>query len=210
MGRTLGAISGQHVFGAVLGIQRAFWHSFQLTMKEAAPLCHDFEQFTAAYPSAIDMSRSGAVNCGLPQALPSLTALRSGVLEAGATFVSENFPYLTTGTLAQGIYRWKLPTVYDMSVWIAERDGPVTWAEFDEWYSAFTPADELRRLVHDAWDSGELALGTHLMKTSEADDVKPIRPRICVFCSPDDLGDEARKTSMTRLGPGSRVSGLEW
>jgi DNA repair photolyase len=193
LGRTLGAISGRHIFCAVLGIQRAFWASFQRAMKSLGPECHDLEKFWSAYPDTINFSRTAAVTCELPQALTSLMALRSGVLESGAIFVSENFPYLSSGALTQGIYHWKLPTVYDMSEWIAARNHPVTWSEFEVWYSTFRPSSNLQQLVRDTWHSGELTLGTHLARISRGDEVE-------YQFIPEFLAAPAQTTVVTRRG----------
>ena len=191
LGRRLGSISGRHIFCAMLGIQRAYWPSFQLVMKEVSPLCHNFEQFSAAYPDVINFSRTGAVICQLPQALPPLMALRTGVLQSGAVFVSENYPYLSTGALEHDIYRWKLPTVFDMAAWITAQGGPVGWEEFDGWYTPFGPSDELRQLVRGAWISGELMLGTRLAQITDNEEVR-------YQYMPDYLSTPAQNTLVTR------------
>lgn len=193
LGRKLASISGRHVFCAMLGLQRAFWPSFQRTMKEAGPACYNVDIFSDAYPEVADFSRTGAVTCELPKALPSLMALRTGVCESGATFVSENFPYLSTGALDGGIYRWKLPTVYDMAAWVTTQDKPVRWDEFYSWYSTFRPSGELKQLVRDGWDSGELMLGTRLTKINEHDET-------CYQYTSNYVSTPAQSTLVTRRG----------
>lgn len=194
LGRTLGGVSGRHVFCAVLGLQRAFWASFQQVMKEVSHLCHDYEQFIDAYPDVQNFSRTSAVTCELPQALPALTAVRAGVNESGALFISENYPYLSTGALEQGIYRWKLPTIYDMAAWAAAQNRPVGWDEFDAWYGAFGPSDELRKLVHDAWVSGELMLGTRLDRVVDEENKDEVQYQYI----PDYVSTPAHSTLVTR------------
>ncbi|MFI1919359.1 SPL family radical SAM protein [Nocardia sp. NPDC020380] len=159
LGFELAGISGRHVFAAVLGAQRAFWGSFYGVMDDAAADCHSIDEFRAAYGRDLDFERSAAVTCGLGPASPTLMPLREGVTRGGALFVSENFPHLTTGALEGGIYRWKLPTVYDMAAWVSTRPGTVYWNEFDHWYQEFRPGPELTTLVKSLWDSRELFVG---------------------------------------------------
>lgn len=191
LGRTLGGLCGAHIFCAVFGVQRAFWPSFQRTMKEVSHLCADYEKFTAAYPDVQDFSRTGAVICELPDVLPALAALRDGVGESGSLFISENYPYLSTGALKGGIYRWKLPTAYDMAEWVAAQDGPLGWPEFSGWYETFKPSDELKELVRGAWSSGDLMLGTRLMRVADDGEVR-------YQYMPDYVSSPAHSTLVTR------------
>lgn len=192
LGRALASVSGRHVFSAMLGAQRAFWPSFHEVMRQSAALCHDWDEFESAYPLGMDFSRDSATTCEPNEALPSLTALRAGVLEGGATFVSENYPYLTTGPLEGGIYRWKLPTVYDMAAWVATAEGMVSWEEMANWYSAFAPSDDLVALVRSGWDSGELFLGTRLVRTIADGGAVQYQH------APEELSTQARRTLVTR------------
>jgi DNA repair photolyase len=194
LGRALGSVSGRHVFSAMLGAQRAFWPSFYQVMGGTAAFCHDFKEFVAAYPQEMDFSRESAATCELPEALPALMALRAGVQTAGATFVSENYPYLSTGALDGGIYRWKLPTAYDIAAWITAQGKPVGWADIDSWYAGFTPASVLVDLVRATWDSGELLLGTRLART--VDDEGVVR----YHYTPEYVSAPARRTLVTRRG----------
>jgi hypothetical protein len=133
--------------------------------------CDSFEEFGKAYARSIDFVRDAAVTCEPTMAEPTLAALRSGVLEGGATFVSENYPYLTTGALEGGIYRWKLPTVYDMAAYITSSEHSVSWDVFSAWYQGFRPGERLLQLVRPLWDSGELFLGTRLAREETSDGV---------------------------------------
>ena len=162
MGRRLAEVSGSHVFSAMLGARKPFWAPFYRSMDSVAHLCGSFETFERAYPRDFDFGAGGADTCEFEYALAGLTPLRDGVVEGGATFVSENYPYLTTGSLDHGIYRWKLPTAYDMASWISDQDGLVEWPAFLAWYRRYQPSERLVELVHTLWDSGELFLGTHL------------------------------------------------
>ena len=81
--------------------------------------------------------------CQLPQALPPLMALRTRSAPIRRSFRIGEYPYLSTGALEHDIYRWKLPTVFDMAAWITAQGGPVGWEEFDGWYTPFGPSDEL-------------------------------------------------------------------
>lgn len=160
LGYELGSLSGRHVFNAVLGAQKAWWGPFYDVMEAAADDLDSLEAFRAAYPHELQFERDSAVNCGLDAILGTLLPFRQGVTRAGAVFVAENFPHLTTGALEGGIYRWKLPTVYDMAAWVSAQDRPVDWTAFCAWYQGFNPGQRLTDLVSNLWDSGELFVGT--------------------------------------------------
>ncbi|WP_433678025.1 SPL family radical SAM protein [Nocardia sp. CA-119907] len=160
LGYELGSLSGRHVFNAVLGAQKAWWGPFYDVMEAAAGDLDSLEAFRAAYPRELQFERDSAVNCGLDAVLGTLLPFRQGVTRAGAVFVAENFPHLSTGALEGGIYRWKLPTVYDMAAWVAGQEQPVDWTGFSAWYQGFNPGQRLTDLVSELWDSGELFVGT--------------------------------------------------
>lgn len=164
LGKRLAEVCGSHVFSAMLGARKPYWETFHRGMDAVADYCGSFETFKSAYPRDFDFSRDAAGTCDFDHALPALSPLREGVTQGGASYVSENYPFLTTGPLEGGIYRWKLPTVYDMASWIQGRDTVVGWSEFLTWYRGFQPSDRLVELVQSLWDSGELFLGTHLSK----------------------------------------------
>ncbi|MEV0296986.1 radical SAM protein [Nocardia sp. NPDC050710] len=167
LGYELASLSGRHVFNAVLGAQKAWWNTFYGVMEGAADAIDSLELFRAAYPRELDFERDAAVNCGLSDALSTLLPFRDGVTRGGATFVAENFPHLTTGPLEGGIYRWKLPTVYDMARWVSAQTGPVDWGAFSAWYAGHTPGDRLTGLVRGLWDQGELFVGTAVGPAAE-------------------------------------------
>ncbi|MEN4475737.1 radical SAM protein [Mycolicibacterium cosmeticum] len=164
MGKRLAETCGSHVFSAMLGARKPFWESLYQQMDAIADECGSFETFQRAYPRNFDFSRGAADTCDFEYALPALTPLREGVCEGGAAYVSENYPFLTTAPLEGGIYRWKLPTVYDMATWIQGRGAVAEWPDFLAWYQDFGPSDRLVELVRTLWDSGELFLGTRLAK----------------------------------------------
>lgn len=164
LGKRLAEACGSHVFSAMLGARKPYWKPFYAGMDAVADACGSFETFEQAYPRDFDFSRDAAGTCDFEYALPALTPLRDGVVEGGATYVSENYPFLTTGPLENGIYRWKLPTVYDMSSWVQARGGVVEWPDFLDWYRGFRPSDQLVELVKSLWDNGELFLGTYLAR----------------------------------------------
>lgn len=164
MGKRLAETCGSHVFSAMLGARKPFWASLYQQMDAIADECGSFETFQRAYPRNFDFSRGAADTCDFEYALPALTPLREGVCEGGAAYVSENYPFLTTAPLEGGIYRWKLPTVYDMATWIQGRGAVAQWPDFLAWYQGFGPSDRLVELVRSLWDSGELFLGTRLAK----------------------------------------------
>ncbi len=161
-GKRLAEACGSHVFSAMLGARRPYWKPFYEGMDAVADACGSFGAFEKAYPRGFDFTRDAAGTCSFDDALPALTPLRDGVTAGGAMYVSENYPFLTTGALTGGIYRWKLPTVYDMVTWIQSQDGVVRWADFLTWYRDFRPSDSLVDLVKSLWASGELFLGTYL------------------------------------------------
>lgn len=161
-GKSLAETCGSHVFSAMLGARKPYWKSFYDGMDAVTDALGSFETFERAYPREFDFSRDAAGTCGFEYALPALTPLRDGVTAGGATYVSENYPFLTTGALTKGIYRWKLPTVYDMASWIQSQPGAVEWENFLTWYRDFRPSDRLIELVRSLWVSGELFLGTYL------------------------------------------------
>jgi DNA repair photolyase len=166
-GKRLAEACGSHVFSAMLGARKPYWKPFYDGMDSVADACGSFETFEKAYPRAFDFSRDAAGTCSFEDALPALTPLRDGVTAGGATYVSENYPFLTTGALSGGIYRWKLPTVYDMATWIQSQAGVVTWPEFMLWYHDFRPSPGLLELVKSLWASGELFLGTYLAQQAQ-------------------------------------------
>jgi DNA repair photolyase len=166
-GKRLAEACGSHVFSAMLGARKPYWTPFYQGMDAVADACGSFETFENAYPRDFDFSRDAAGTCSFEHALPALTPLRDGVTAGGATYVSENYPFLTTGALTGGIYRWKLPTVYDMATWIQAQDGVVSWADFLAWYRDFRPSDSLVELVKSLWASGELFLGTYLARQDD-------------------------------------------
>lgn len=167
LGKRLAETCGSHVFSAMLGARKPYWTPFYQGITAVADHCGSFEVFQEAYPRDFDFSREAAGTCDFEHALPALTPLRDGVTEGGATYVSENYPFLTTGPLEGGIYRWKLPTVYDMATWVEARSTVVGWTEFLAWYDGFKPSDRLVELVRSLWDSGELFLGTYLAKQDD-------------------------------------------
>lgn len=166
-GKRLADACGSHVFSAMLGARKPYWKPFYEGMDAVAAHCGSFETFERAYSRDFDFSRGAAGTCSFEDALPALTPLREGVTDGGAIYVSENYPYLTTGALTGGIYRWKLPTVYDMATWIQAQDGTVEWSDFLQWYRDFRPREALIELVHGLWTSGELFLGTYLAQQSD-------------------------------------------
>jgi DNA repair photolyase len=167
MGKRLAETCGSHIFSAMLGARKPYWAPFYQGMDAIAHECGSFETFEQAYPRDFDFGRGAADTCDFEHALPALTPLRDGATAGGATYVSENYPFLTTGPLEQGIYRWKLPTVYDMASWIQRRQAVTEWSDFLPWYKGFLPSDRLVELVRSVWDSGELFLGTHLAKQGD-------------------------------------------
>ncbi|MGW5383962.1 radical SAM protein [Nocardia sp. NPDC003963] len=162
LGYELGSLSGRHVFNAVLGAQKAWWKGFYDVMEAAARSgeIHDIDAFRSAYARDLPFERDAAINCGLDAVINTLVPFREGVTRAGAIFVAENYPHLTTGALEGGIYRWKLPTVYDMAAWVAAQPSPVDWNAFESWYSTYRPSPQLTELVRGLWCSGELFVGT--------------------------------------------------
>lgn len=170
LGQRLGEISRRHVFCAILGAQKAYWPAFQIAMKSAEQFCNNYEQFTNAYPEDLIFERSSsAVTCELALALPSIAAVKAGVVSSGATFVSENFPFLTSAPLEGGIYRWKLPTVYDMETWVREKGGSTSYADFHIWHSKFRPSLSLTGLAKELWDNGQLMSGTRLKRKDDSE-----------------------------------------
>lgn len=167
LGKRLAEACGSHVFSAMLGARKPFWESFYKSMDDVAGYCGSFETFQSAYPLDFDFSPDAANTCGIEQALPTLEPFRDGVTEGGAIYVSENYPYLTTGALEGGIYRWKLPTVYDMAEWIQSTGSRTTWEDFVGWYQNFQPSTGLLETVRSLWQSGELFAGTYLSKVSD-------------------------------------------
>jgi DNA repair photolyase len=192
LGAELAEISGRHVFAAMLGAQRAYWDSFTAVVDGVAAHFHSIERFRNAYPTGLELVRASAVTCSIDDALVDLEPFREGVVSAGATFVSENYPYLTTGALDGGIYRWKLPTVFDMASWVADQEGAVDWAEFRRWYVKFEPSEALIGTVESCWNSGELFVGTTLSRGISASG--PTYERGEVLISP------ARRTLVARRG----------
>lgn len=190
LGYELGSLSGRHVFSAVLGAQKAWWSGFYDVMEAAAQNgeIHSLEDFRAAYARELPFVRDAAINCGLDAVLDILLAFRQGVIGTGAIFVAENYPHLTTGPLEGGIYRWKLPTVYDMAAWVATQGRPVDWARFEAWYSGYQPSIQLNELVRGLWDSGELFLGTTIAAATEPG---------CYIIG-DNVTDTARTTLVAR------------
>lgn len=164
MSKRLAETCGSHIFSAMLGVRKPYWAPFYKEMDAIADECGSFETFEAAYPRDFDFSRGAADTCDFEHALPALTPLRDGATAGGATYVSENYPFLTTGALEGGIYRWKLPTVYDMASWIESRGAVTEWSDFLTWYHGYRPSDKLVELVSGLWESGELFLGTRLAK----------------------------------------------
>jgi len=164
LGRELGTISQRHIFAAVLGAQKGFWDTFYQLTKDIWQDFASWEQFNEAYPETLQDTLRGeaAATCTLDQILPSISALRAGALAGGAQFVSENYPFLTTAPQTGGIYRWKLPTVYDMAESISQRATWTDWDTFLTWYRDYNPTESLIQVVKQAWESGELFSGTHL------------------------------------------------
>lgn len=166
MGKRLAEACGSHIFSAMLGARKPFWAPFYEGMGAIADQCGSFETFEQAYPRDFTFGGNAADTCEFEHALPALTPLRDGVTAGGATYVSENYPFLTTGPLEGGIYRWKLPTVYDMASWI-QGQGTAEWPDFLAWYRGFQPGDRLVELVRSLWVSGELFLGAYLAKQDD-------------------------------------------
>lgn len=166
LGHRLGELSGRHVFSAVLGAQKGFWKSFYDVAYAARHLFSSWITFAAAYTEnpGFAPDNDGAITCELSEVLDDLLALRAGVVETGAVFVSENYPYLTTGALNDGIYRWKIPTVFDMVEHLRTQDSHVSWDRFMEWYQRFEPTRIALDVVRAGWRSGDLFSGTNVAR----------------------------------------------
>lgn len=191
-GKHLAQACGSHVFSAMLGARRPYWKPFYEGMDAVAEHCGSFETFERAYPRDFDFTRDAAGTCSFEDAMPALTPLRDGVTDGGAIYVSENYPFLTTGALTDGIYRWKLPTVYDMATWIQSQEQVVEWADFLAWYRDFKPSENLIELVHGLWASGELFLGTYLAQQGDG------------YAATDDLLLPAHHTLVAKRTPVSQ------
>ncbi|HEX6911832.1 MAG TPA: radical SAM protein, partial [Longimicrobium sp.] len=163
------ATGATHIFTAMFGARPGFWEDFRDLLFSLRDRIHDWGQFTRAYPADLRLDPADAVTCDVEHAEPVLRPVREAALEKGRPFISENYAAFTTAPLMGGIYRWKLPTVYDMATWIASRGGPVGWDEFREgYYRAFSPSPELEGIVHGHWRDGSLFAGA-LVQAGERD-----------------------------------------
>jgi DNA repair photolyase len=181
---------GRHLFAAMLGGRKGFWNTFYDAMEAVAHEAHSIETFRAAYARDMDFSKGAADTCDSDQAREVLLPLRDGIAGAGGTFVSENYPYLTTGPLEGWIYRWKLPTVYDMTAWVRDQDEPVSWDDFLPWYLEFRPGLALVELVRGLWESGELFLGTYVARDDTSDELR--------YTSSDEVLEPASHTLVAK------------
>ena len=153
----------RHIFTAVLGARQSYWDAFVSLLESIQDRIDSWDTFRAAYPPSLSFSGDAADTCDIEHAVPVFQPIRSVAIGRGATFISENYPAYTTGALTGGIYRWKLPTVYDMGEWIRNQGKPVDFASFvDSYYRAFDPPDALLEVVESLWTDGSLFVGAML------------------------------------------------
>jgi DNA repair photolyase len=158
-----------HLFTAMFGARPGYWTSFVELLHSLRAKIRSWETFRAAYPPDFVVDGDAAVTCAIEHAVPVLMPIRAAAFRARAPFISENYPAFSTAALEGGIYRWKLPTVYDMAEWIGARPGPVAWDEFwSGYYAAFAPSDVLAHRVKSLWEDGTLFVGSRIeMKPGE-------------------------------------------
>jgi DNA repair photolyase len=163
----MAAAGGRHVFGAILGARPGFWSGFVTALETLRPArFHDWDAFRDAYPPdmRLDAAEGAATGTG-PAVVDCTRELRHACDSAGLPFVSETVPGLSSATLTGGIYRWKMPTVYDMASWIRAQARPVHLATFDrDYYQAFAPSAALRSLVAQLWQDSSLFQNTAVQR----------------------------------------------
>jgi DNA repair photolyase len=149
-----------HLFTAQLGARPAFWSQFVELMSSVRHLVHDWDGFVSAYGPDLLVAQGPATTCDVVHAERSLLPIRDVSMEYGRPFISENYVAFTTAPLTGGIYRWKLPTVYDMAAWIRSQARSIGWEEFySVYYQNFAPSAELAGIVYSLWKAGSLFLG---------------------------------------------------
>lgn len=159
-----------HIFTAVLGARPAFWPSFVKLLSTLRGQMDSWETFVDAYPEDFVPSGDNADTCDVSHAEPVFRPIRDVAIRRGKPFISENYAAYTTGELSGGIYRWKLPTVYDMAAWIGSQSTPVTFPTFKaRYYDQFNPPSELVDLVEKSWNSRSLFLGARVRPSTATD-----------------------------------------
>jgi hypothetical protein len=121
---------------------------------------NNWELFDRAY-GEIAFEAAAATTCDSATSFEVMLPFLDVARQLAVPVISENYPCFTSGALDGGIYRWKLPTVYDMAEWIRAQQAPVDWRQFrEEYYQAYRPSLALLNLVHQWWEAGELFQGT--------------------------------------------------
>lgn len=160
----LAEAGARHIFLAMLGARHAYWSSFLKALGD--DVLDEPEVFNAAYGD-ISFVQGAATTCGMATSHQIMEPFIDVATRYDIAAISENFPCYTTQRLEGGIYRWKLPTAYEMAEWIREQREPVSWQQFlAEYYQPFLPSEPLVKLVHQAWESGGLFEGSTVMETA--------------------------------------------
>lgn len=163
----LGRAGASHIFLAMLGARSPFWATFLDSLHSDPAIVNDWTTFELAY-SGIEFERAAATTCDIGTSRDTMGPFLDTALHFGIPVVSENYPCFSVGTLEDGIYRWKLPTVHDMTEWIRRQSGPVCWEQFyNDYYAAFRPPASLIPLVRRCWQDGELFEGSRIGAAGE-------------------------------------------
>lgn len=163
----LGRAGASHIFLAMLGARSPFWATFLDSLRSDPAIMNDWATFELAYGD-IEFERAAATTCDIGTSRDAMEPFLDTALRSGIPVVSENYPCFSAGTLEDGIYRWKLPTVHDMTEWIRRQPDPVGWEQFfDDYYATFRPSASLIASVRGYWQDGELFEGTRIGAAGE-------------------------------------------
>lgn len=156
---------GRHIFACILGGRKSYWDQLVEALARLGPSdFYDWSAFTSLYgpKESFDDHRRAQ-----PSEYEYLTRIMKSIMvscqELGVGFVCENIPDFTTVDLVGGIYRWKLPTVYDMAKYVASAREPVNFERFcSAYWFAFNPPKDLIDFVSAMWKAHILFTNTRL------------------------------------------------
>lgn len=163
--RKLKDVGGSHVFSCILGGRKTYWDQLVVALGSLGPdQFHDWDAFRSVY---LPKEEFDDLRHAQPSHYTYLTSIMEFVRECckhvGIGFVCENIPALTTIDLVDGIYRWKLPTAYDMTKYLSRRAEPIGFEQFySDYWSAYDPPQDLYELVSHLWETQELFTNTRL------------------------------------------------
>jgi len=156
---------GKHIFSCILGGRKTYWDRLVVTLSSLLPdNFHDWDVFKSVYLSKEEFDdRRRAQSANYAYLTDIMESIRKCCEQVDIEFICENIPAFTNIDLVDGIYRWKLPTIYDMTKYISRSAEPVGFDQFYlDYWCAFSPPNDLYEFVSHLWETQVLFTNTWL------------------------------------------------